>query len=50
MGFIFQFYNLIQNLTAKENVELAKKLDDARKAGAEKVLKKNADIAATYNQ
>ena len=23
IGFIFQFYNLIQNLTAKENVELA---------------------------
>ena len=23
MGFVFQFYNLIQNLTAKENVELA---------------------------
>ncbi|MFQ8987699.1 MAG: ABC transporter ATP-binding protein [Intestinibacter sp.] len=23
IGFIFQFYNLVQNLTAKENVELA---------------------------
>ena len=23
MGFVFQFYNLVQNLTAKENVELA---------------------------
>ena len=23
IGFVFQFYNLIQNLTAKENVELA---------------------------
>lgn len=26
IGFIFQFYNLIQNLTAKENVELAAQL------------------------
>jgi len=26
IGFIFQFYNLIQNLTAKENVELATEL------------------------
>ena len=23
IGFVFQFYNLVQNLTAKENVELA---------------------------
>ena len=23
IGFVFQFYNLIQNLTAKENIELA---------------------------
>jgi putative ABC transport system ATP-binding protein len=26
IGFIFQFYNLIQNLTAKENVELASQI------------------------
>lgn len=32
-----------------EDAELAKKLDEARKAGAEKVLKKNADISASYN-
>lgn len=32
-----------------EDAELAKKLDDARKAGAEKVLKKNADISAQFN-
>ena len=23
IGFVFQFYNLVQNLTSKENVELA---------------------------
>ena len=37
-------------ILAVEDTELANKLDAARKAGAEKVLKKNADIAATYNQ
>ena len=26
IGFVFQFYNLVQNLTAKENVELATKI------------------------
>ena len=26
IGFVFQFYNLVQNLTAKGNVELAKKI------------------------
>ena len=26
IGFVFQFYNLIQNLTAKENIEIASKL------------------------
>jgi 5-(carboxyamino)imidazole ribonucleotide mutase len=36
-------------MLAIEDAELAKKLDDARKAGAEKVLKKNADICAAYN-
>ena len=37
-------------ILAVEDAELANKLDAARKAGAEKVLKKNADIVATYNQ
>ena len=27
IGFVFQFYNLVQNLTAKENVELATQID-----------------------
>ena len=30
IGFVFQFYNLIQNLTAKENVELAISLCDSK--------------------
>lgn len=29
IGFVFQFYNLIQNLTAKENVELAAEIADS---------------------
>ena len=37
-------------ILAVEDTELANKLDAARKAGADKVLKKNADIVATYNQ
>ena len=28
IGFVFQFYNLVQNLTAKENVELASQICD----------------------
>lgn len=37
-------------ILAVENEELAKKLDDHRCEGAEKVLAKNADIAAKYNK
>ena len=41
IGFVFQFYNLVQNLTAKENVELATQLcKDA--LDAEKILDKVA--------
>lgn len=29
IGFVFQFYNLLQNLTARENIELAANLSDA---------------------
>ena len=29
IGFVFQFYNLIQNLTARENVELATQIADS---------------------
>ena len=36
-------------ILAVEDKTLADKLDAARKAGEEKVLKKNAEISATYN-
>ena len=36
-------------MLAIEDIELANKLDAARKKGAEKVLAKNAEIAAKYN-
>ncbi|MDO5410009.1 MAG: ABC transporter ATP-binding protein [Lachnospiraceae bacterium] len=38
IGFVFQFYNLVQNLTAKENVELASQICKDP-LDAEKVLK-----------
>lgn len=37
IGFVFQFYNLVQNLTAKENVELASQICKAP-LGAEEIL------------
>lgn len=38
IGFVFQFYNLVQNLTAKENVELATEIcKDC--TGAEQILR-----------
>ena len=36
-------------ILAVEDKTLADKLDAARKAGEEKVLRKNAEISATYN-
>ena len=41
---------LAVQMLAIEDKDLAKKLDAQRKAGAEKVLAKNADIAAKYNK
>ncbi|MFA0814831.1 MAG: ABC transporter ATP-binding protein [Anaerofustis sp.] len=38
IGFVFQFYNLMQNLTARENVELATQIC-ADAASASKILK-----------
>lgn len=38
VGFVFQFYNLVPNLTAKENVELASQIS-SRALDAEQVLK-----------
>lgn len=38
IGFVFQFYNLVQNLTAKENVELASEIC-SNAVDAEKVLR-----------
>ena len=37
IGFVFQFYNLVQNLTAKENVELANQISK-NPLDAEKIL------------
>ena len=39
IGFVFQFYNLVQNLTAKENVELAAQICK-KSLNPEEVLKK----------
>ena len=41
---------LAVKMLAIEDKDLAEKLDVQRKAGAEKVLAKNADIAAKYNK
>lgn len=48
IGFIFQFYNLIPNLTAKENVELMKDITD-RDIDGEAVLN-SVGLEGHYNQ
>ena len=47
IGFVFQFYNLIPNLTAKENVELAISLCNSEKK-AEEVLE-NVNLAGRFD-
>ncbi len=47
IGFVFQFYNLIQNLTALENVELACQISD--KALDPKTIIKQVDLEARMN-
>ena len=39
IGFVFQFYNLIPNLTAKENVELAISLCDSKLNAKDELIK-----------
>lgn len=39
IGFVFQFYNLIPNLTAKENVELAISLCDSKQNAKDELIK-----------
>ncbi|KZK06129.1 MULTISPECIES: ABC transporter ATP-binding protein [Lactococcus] len=40
VGFVFQFYNLISNLTAFENVAIAEQLNESNENQAEKLLEK----------
>jgi len=48
IGFVFQFYNLVQNLTAKENVELASQICKSS-LDAELVLKEVGLEERIYN-
>ena len=48
IGFVFQFYNLVQNLTAKENIELAADISKAAVSPAEMLNKVGLDDRAAH--
>lgn len=48
IGFVFQFYNLVQNLTAKENVEMASQICK-EPLDAEEILKEVGLVDRMYN-
>ena len=48
IGFVFQFYNLVQNLTAQENIELAADISKAAVSPAEMLNKVGLDDRAAH--